>query len=127
MSLILVILALQLANVSAPWRVIERATVNWKPGGPAYQILVEESIPSTRDEDPHHRIRIVVSGHDDFTVVRRSAVELLVRGELSQPGSTRRRKRIHHRLVIRPRRLEHVKAVIGPIDPPHVPRRRHRL
>lgn len=61
---------LQLGAAAQPtWRLMERTTVAWRPNSAPYEVLFEESVPASRDQDPDHRIRIRVPGRPDFTVV----------------------------------------------------------
>jgi hypothetical protein len=61
--------AFQTAAAVPSWRVLERATVNWRANSAPYEILVEESIPRSQNDDPDHRIRIRIEGRPDFAVV----------------------------------------------------------
>jgi hypothetical protein len=60
---------LQLSADSTTWRIIERASISWKPGASQYEITVEESVPPTRDEESDHRIRVRVPGRPDFILL----------------------------------------------------------
>ena len=66
--LVAFVVAFQLHVVSPRWNAFDSASVAWRAGAPAYQILLEESVVP-RDSDPDHRIRIRVPGRPDFTVV----------------------------------------------------------
>jgi hypothetical protein len=82
---------LQFGGDSATWRVIEHTTIEWQRGASPYEILVEESVPPSRDEDSDHRIRVRVPGRPDFIVLdnRGSNAFVPVREALSHsvPGT----------------------------------------
>jgi hypothetical protein len=48
---------------------MERTTVAWQPNAAPYEVVFEESVPTSRDQDPVHRIRIRMPGRPDFIVV----------------------------------------------------------
>jgi hypothetical protein len=61
--------AMHVCSAEVDWRVVERASISWLPNARSYEVLVEQSVPASSDQDPVNRVRIRVPGHPDFAVI----------------------------------------------------------